>query len=117
MPQFAAHGVSTYFDQIGSGPPIVLLHGGEGDRTMFAAFAPLLASNFCVIAPDQRDSGLTDNSPDPYGLNELADDVAVLVRGLGFPRAHVFGTSFGGQVAQVLAARHPTVIDLSLIHI
>ena len=111
MPQITANSVTTHFDRTGSGPPLVLLHGGEADHTMFAAFAPVLAQRFCVIAPDQRDSGLTNNPTDAYGLNELADDVALLIRTLGHPRAHVFGTSFGGQVAQVLAARHPTVID------
>lgn len=111
MPQIRTDGVVTNYDQTGSGPPLVLLHGAEADLTMFAALAPPLAKSFSVITPDQRDSGMTMNPSDAYGLNDLADDTAALIRGLGLSRAHVFGTSFGGLIAQVLAARHPEVID------
>jgi 3-oxoadipate enol-lactonase len=78
---------------------------------MFNAFGRLLAPHFTVIAYDQRDSGGTRNSLAPYGLAELADDAAVLIAALGFARAHVFGTSLGGAIAQVAAARHPAQID------
>ncbi|MCA6124269.1 alpha/beta fold hydrolase [Bradyrhizobium sp. WSM 1704] len=78
---------------------------------MFDAFAALLAPRFTVIAYDQRDSGATRNPPQPYGLEELADDAAALIAALGYPRAHVFGTSLGGVIAQVLAARHAGRID------
>ena len=47
----------------------------------------------------------------PYGFEELADDAAALIAALGYTRAHVFGTSFGGVIAQVLASRHPERID------
>jgi 3-oxoadipate enol-lactonase len=78
---------------------------------MFNAFAPLLAPHVTVIACDQRDSGKTRNPQQEYSLLDLADDVAGLIDGLGHARAHVFGTSLGGVIAQVLAARHPDKID------
>jgi 3-oxoadipate enol-lactonase len=78
---------------------------------MFDAFAPLLARHFKAIAYDQRDSGGTRNPPMPYGLAELADDAAALIAALGYERAHIFGTSLGGAIAQVLAARHPGCVD------
>jgi 3-oxoadipate enol-lactonase len=64
-----------------------------------------------VIAYDQRDSGATRNPQTSYSLADLADDTAALIHGLGYDRAHVMGTSLGGQIAQVLAARHPACID------
>jgi pimeloyl-ACP methyl ester carboxylesterase len=111
MPAVAANGTTIAFAQTGQGAPLLLLHGAEADHAMFDAFAPLLAAHFTVIAYDQRDCGGTRNPATPYGLGELADDAAALIAALGYERAHVFGTSLGGAIAQVLAARHPARID------
>lgn len=111
MHTIEANGTSIAFKRSGEGPPLLLLHGAEADHSMFSAFGAHLAPHFTVIAYDQRDSGATRNPPEPYGLNELADDAAALIAALGYPRAHVFGTSLGGVIAQALAARHPARID------
>ncbi|WP_166298377.1 alpha/beta fold hydrolase [Bradyrhizobium sp. 2S1] len=111
MQSFKANGVVTAYEKIGRGDPLVLLHGGEADHAMFDRLAPLLAAHFTVIAYDQRDSGATKNPPSSYSLADLADDAAALIEGLGYDRAHVMGTSLGGLIAQVLAARHPGRID------
>jgi pimeloyl-ACP methyl ester carboxylesterase len=111
MEHIEAGGTTISFKRSGKGPPLLLLHGAEADHSMFDAFAPLLADDFTVIAYDQRDSGGTINPASPYGFEELADDAAALIAALDFARANVFGTSFGGVIAQVLAARHPERID------
>ena len=111
MEAIEANGTSISFSRSGKGLPLLLLHGAEADHSMFDAFAPLLADDFTVIAYDQRDSGGTRNPSTPYGFEELADDAAALIAALGHQRAHVFGTSFGGVIAQVLAVRHPERID------
>jgi pimeloyl-ACP methyl ester carboxylesterase len=106
-----ANGTTIAFAQSGEGPPLLLLHGGEANHSMFDAFGALLAPHFTVIAYDQRDAGGTRNPPSPYGFEELADDAAALIAALGYRSTHVFGTSFGGAIAQVLAARHPDRVD------
>jgi 3-oxoadipate enol-lactonase len=109
-----ANGLSIGYSIRGSGPPLILIHGAEADRTMFSAFGANMANRFTVIAYDQRDSGLTRDlaeSPRAYGLADMADDAARLIMALGHDKAHVFGTSLGGHIAQVLAARHPACID------
>ncbi|MDH2386374.1 alpha/beta fold hydrolase [Bradyrhizobium sp. CER78] len=111
MQSLEANGVVTAYEKTGRGEPIVLLHGGEADHSMFDGLAPALAAQFTVIAYDQRDSGATRNPASSYSLADLADDATALIRGLGYDRAHVFGTSLGGLIAQVLAARHPGSID------
>src|SRR5215472_503575 len=110
-----ANGTTIAYTQSGGGAPIVLIHGAEADHSMFDAFGALLAEHFTVIAYDQRDSGATRNPPTPYGIGEMADDAAALIAGLGYHRAHVFGTSLGGVIAQVLAARHPRRVDRLLL--
>jgi len=111
MDTIEANGTTIAFKRSGEGPPLLLLHGAEADHSMFDAFGALLAPHFTVIAYDQRDSGATRNPLQPYGLEELADDAAALIAALGYRRAHVFGTSLGGVIAQVLAARHAGRID------
>ena len=111
MQSFESNGIVTAYEKSGRGEPIVLLHGGEADHSMFDGLARELAAHFTVIAYDQRDSGGTRNPPSSYSLADLADDAAALILGLGYDRVHVFGTSLGGLIAQVLAARHPGRID------
>jgi 3-oxoadipate enol-lactonase len=111
MERIEANGTSISFKRSGEGPPLLLLHGAEADHSMFDAFGAALAPHFTVIAYDQRDSGGTRNPLATYGLSELADDLTALIAVLGFTRAHVFGTSFGGAIAQVAAIRHPARID------
>lgn len=111
MQSFKSNGVVTAYEKTGRGDPLLLLHGGEADHSMFDGLARALAAHFTVIAYDQRDSGGTKNPPSPYSLADLAEDAAALIKGLGYDRAHVMGTSLGGLIAQVLAARHPDKID------
>jgi len=111
MERIEANGTSISFKRSGEGPPLLLLHGAEADHSMFDSFGAALAPHFTVIAYDQRDSGGTRNPLVPYRLIELADDLAALIAALGLARAHVFGTSFGGAIAQMAAIRHPARID------
>lgn len=103
--------VRIAFDRVGAGPPLLLMHGAEASRQMFAALMPLLCDRFDVIAYDQRDCGDTEGPERPSTLADLADDAARLAQALGLPRVHVLGSSFGGRVAQALALRHPGLVD------
>lgn len=106
------NGTSTAFRCVGTGPTLLMLHGGEGSHTMFDPLAAHLADSFTLILYDQRDCGDTRNPPEvPVGLDMLADDARALVLHLGLSKVHVFGTSFGGRIAQILALRQPDVVD------
>jgi pimeloyl-ACP methyl ester carboxylesterase len=98
-------------DVAGHGDALLLMHGAEATRAMFAALVPLLAPHFSVVTYDQRDCGDTESPPRAATLAELADDAHALLQGLGFERAHVFGSSYGGRVAQALVARHPQAVQ------
>jgi 3-oxoadipate enol-lactonase len=99
------------YDSEGSGPPLLLMHGAEASRQMFAALVPHLAKHFTVIAYDQRDCGETEAPERAATLEDLANDAQQLVKALGLRRAHVFGSSYGGRVAQALALLHPLSVD------
>lgn len=112
MPEFLQAGkVRIAYERTGEGPPLILMHGAEANRQMFAALLPLLAPHFTVIAYDQRDCGDTESPPQAATLADLAHDAAALIKGLGWQRAHVFGSSFGGRVAQALALLHPASVE------
>ncbi|MEJ8850805.1 alpha/beta fold hydrolase [Variovorax rhizosphaerae] len=103
-------GTQTYCEVAGHGPPLLMLHGAEGSRRQFTAIRPELEPHFTVITYDQRDCGDTANPETPATLVTLADDAKALLEALGYPTAHVFGTSFGGRVAQALTARHAAAV-------
>lgn len=112
MTLFQATGnAETAYERRGSGAPLLLMHGLQGGRRMLERLVDQLQPSFGVINYDQRDSGETRNPPEPYDVARLADDAAELVRGLGYERVHVFGTSFGGRIAQAFAIRHPGLVD------
>lgn len=105
-----AGGLRVACSVTGHGPPLLLIHGAEGSHRMFDQIAPLLAAHFTVIAYDQRDCGETEGPAVPATLADLADDAVALLHALGHRSAHVYGTSFGGRVAQSLALRHPEAV-------
>jgi len=112
VPEFVQAGdVRIAYERAGVGPPLVLMHGAEANRQMFAALVPLLAPRFTVIAYDQRDCGDTEAPERAATLVDLAGDAQRLIKALGYKRAHVFGSSFGGRVAQALALLHPQSVD------
>lgn len=103
------------YRKAGRGPLLILIHGAEADHRMFLPLMAALEHRYTVVAYDQRDSGQTWNRDLAYGVEELADDAAGLIRHLAGDRgetgAHVFGTSLGGLIAQALAARHGQVVN------
>lgn len=108
---FDHEGVRTAYALQGQGPALLLMHGAEATRQMFAELVPLLSPAFTVISYDQRECGETTAPAHAASLEELAHDAHRLIVHLGFQRAHVFGSSFGGRVAQALALLHPEVVD------
>jgi 3-oxoadipate enol-lactonase len=103
--------IEIAYAESGAGEPLILLHGGESSHVQYDTFRPLLGDGIRAIAYDQRDSGASVNPPDPYGILDLAEDCAALIRGLGYERAHIFGSSFGGFIALQLAVSVPEVVQ------
>jgi epoxide hydrolase 4 len=102
----------------GSGPPVVLLHGFPENWTSWRRqFAPLADAGFSVWAPDQRGYDGSDR-PAPveaYHLRHLVADLAGLIQGTGYPRAHIVGHDWGGIVAWALAHHRPDLVDRLVI--
>lgn len=138
MPTLAApHGAIEYAIE-GASDPIVLICGLGSQMIRWSSGfrSALIERGFQVIRFDNRDAGLSHGYPDPppdlralaralrageavelpYRLADLASDVVTLLDGLGIERAHVFGASMGGFIAQHVAADHAArVASLTLV--
>mgnify|MGYP002511112494 FL=1 len=120
-------------------PPLLLIMG-LGSQLIFwpeSFVKRLIDAGFFVIRFDNRDIGLStkisrsdlprvntiaammrlqlglDNSKFsvPYRLDDMAEDTAGLIQALGFRQVHVLGASMGGIITQILAAKHPHLVD------
>jgi 3-oxoadipate enol-lactonase len=87
--------------------PLILLEGMGGDIAGWRRNIPTLARELRVIAFDFRGNGGSDEPSGPCTMMTFVDDTMALMDELGVDRAHVYGQSFGGMVAQELALALP----------
>jgi pimeloyl-ACP methyl ester carboxylesterase len=109
------NGISVAYTDRGSGPPLVLLHGGLASGAVWEPVASRLAREFRVITPDSRGHGHSTTSAETLSYAVLADDVAALTGALGLEKPYIAGWSDGGQVALELAVRHPETASALII--
>ena len=106
----AANGVNYYYEIHGSGEPLLLLHGGLGSIGMFGPLLPALAANRQVIAVDLHGHGRTALGERSIDYIEMGNDLATVLRELGYGQVDVMGYSFGGATALRLAIQHPALV-------
>jgi 3-oxoadipate enol-lactonase len=111
MPTAAVNDAVLYYEEWGAGPPLLLIAGIPAVVSDWEPLASSLADSYRVIAYDNRGSGGSSVTPGPYSTAQLADDAAGLLDAVGIERAHVFGMSLGGMIAQELALRHPDRVE------
>nr|WP_228555639.1 alpha/beta fold hydrolase [Catenulispora pinisilvae] len=101
----AADGTAIAFQSAGSGIPVVLLAGQSNTHRWWdSARADFEAAGHRTITLDWRGTGASDKPDEPYSTRGFAADVVAVLDEAGIARAHVYGTSMGGRVAQWLAA-------------
>jgi pimeloyl-ACP methyl ester carboxylesterase len=105
------NGHLLYYETMGHGRPLLLLHGGGSSiRDSFARQIEPFSKRHAIIAPEQVGQG---NTPDVAGAltyGAMADDTAELLRQLRARDVDVVGFSDGGIIALVLAVRHPELV-------
>jgi valacyclovir hydrolase len=110
MPYFDHAESHVYYEEEGSGIPVVLLPGWGGSIAEFDPVRTALAPNYRVIAIDLPGSGRSGPQPRTYTKTYLHDDASVLLSlldHLGVGPAHLVGFSDGGEEALLMAALRP----------
>jgi 3-oxoadipate enol-lactonase len=98
------NGARLWYDEAGSGPAVLLLHGGLGDSGLWEPVVPFLAGRFRTIRSDLRFYGRSTGPNVPWSWQ---DDAIGVLNALGVERAALVGLSFGGKLALDIALAHP----------
>jgi 3-oxoadipate enol-lactonase len=102
------NGFTMAYDDVGSGPAVVLIHGFPLTRRMWRHQArALVEAGYRVVLPDLRGFGESEASAGPYSMSVFADDILGLMNHLGIDKAAIAGMSMGGYILFDLLERHP----------
>ncbi len=95
------------YDETGSGPPVVFLHGIGGNRTNWREQLDACAADYRAIAWDARGYGQSDDYDGGLDFSYFADDMVRLLDHLDIATATLVGLSMGGRISQDLYFRYP----------
>ncbi|AYQ26826.1 MULTISPECIES: alpha/beta fold hydrolase [unclassified Polaromonas] len=102
-----ANGVNYHYQVHGQGEPLLLLHGGLGQFDMFGPVLTALTKTRQVIGVDLYGHGRTALTERPVSLVDMGDDMAQILKQLGYGPVDVMGYSMGGGVGFRMAVQHP----------
>jgi len=107
------NGVNLNIKLVGSGPPLLALHGFAGDMSTWAKFVPEAAKRYTVITIDLLGHGGSDapSEPERYRIDHTVQDVPAAIRELGFSKTSLLGYSMGGRIALAAALLVPDLCD------
>ena len=111
MPTCNVDNLRMHYRIVGQGPPLVLIMGLSGDLTWWEPLARELKDDFQLLLFDNRGAGLTDKPDEKYTIPMFASDTVGLMAALDIGKAHIFGVSMGGMIAQEIALGYPDRVD------
>ena len=110
MPYVESSGARIYWEERGSGEPLLMIMGLGYSLEMWGRVVPGLAEHYRVIVFDNRGVGRSDVPPGPYAIADMAADAEAVMRAAGLERAHVLGVSMGGMIAQEFTLAYPECV-------
>jgi pimeloyl-ACP methyl ester carboxylesterase len=102
--------VRTWYDEHGTGEPLLLLHPGGADARAWAPNVPALAEHFRVFTPERRGHGRTPDVEGPISYAAMTSDTIAFVESVIGGATHVAGCSAGATLALLLALRRPDLV-------
>jgi pimeloyl-ACP methyl ester carboxylesterase len=116
MPYADVNGVHMYYEELGEGPPLVLLPGGVTTiEISFGAIIPTLAEHHRIIAVELQGHGRTADTDRPMAFEHFAADVVCLLERLGIEQADIFGFSVGGLTTYEMLVHYPGRIRRAVV--
>jgi len=110
MAYSTVNGISIYYEEHGTGEPLILINGLAFPMDLWFAQIAELSRYFRVIALDNRGIGRSDKPDEEYSIAQMASDTVGLLQTLGIEKAHVAGLSMGGFIAQEIALSYPSMV-------
>lgn len=108
------NGLEIYYETVGSGEPLFMIHGNGEDHTIFAEAAERLKGTFTCYLIDSRGHGQSSNV-DSLAYEAMADDMIALAAANGLETIHVYGFSDGGIVGLIMASKKPALVDRLIV--
>lgn len=102
-----ANGIKIYYEEYGSGEPLLLLHGNGQSIAAFSQQIPELAKKYHVIAVDTRGHGRTEDKGDKFTYDLFAQDMNAFLDKLHIDSANIVGWSDGGNTGLIMAMKYP----------
>lgn len=101
-------GVNICYESTGEGYPLIAIMGKDSNMDWWhPAIKAALSERNRLIMLDNRGAGRSDVPQEAYGISDMAKDVVGLMDALGIDKAHIFGQSMGGMIAQDIAIEYP----------
>jgi pimeloyl-ACP methyl ester carboxylesterase len=110
MARIGLNGVDTWYEERGTGEPLVLLHPGGADARAWGPSVEALAERFRVFTPERRGHGRTPDVEGPITYEAMVDDTIALIEAVVGGPAHLVGWSAGANVALLTALRRPDLV-------
>jgi len=111
LPEVTLNGVRAYYEELGEGEPICLLHGFSSSSYTWRKIIPVLSKSFHVYALDLKGFGRSGKpEDDDYSIRSLVNWVKNFLEKVGIERTNLVGHSLGGRIGLLLAALHPEKI-------
>ncbi len=99
--------IKIAYQIVGTGVPLILIGGYSLTKESWLPLISQLADHFQVITFDNRGIGETESNKKEFSIADMATDAVTLMDGLGIDKAHVFGISMGGLIAQNICLDYP----------
>lgn len=110
MQRTKINGVELEIRVVGSGEPILFVHGAMGDECAAVLTEPTLANRYRLIDYHRRGWGNSERPESPVSISQQAADCRALMKHLGFERAHFVGQSYGGVILLQVALDAPDAV-------
>lgn len=111
MPVALVNGIELFYECIGEGSPLLLIHGLGSSGDDWAFQRDDFAREHTLILPDLRGSGRSSKPNEAYSIRQFADDLWTLLDQLGIPTTAILGFSMGGAIAIEMALMHPSRVS------
>ena len=108
------NGIRLFYEKSGEGRPLIMVHGNGEDHTIFDEAAALLEKDYCVIRPDSRCHGQSEDTPELH-YADMAEDIYQFIKALGLKKPALYGHSDGGIIALLLEISHPGTLGIMAV--